>query len=69
MIIRVTFKDPDAVYDALYEVAKEQCENKDGIHSKIGELDEQLSKWIELSEYITIEFDTEAGTATVVPKS
>jgi len=28
---------------------------------------ESLSKWVKYGEYVTIEFDTLAGTATVVP--
>jgi hypothetical protein len=30
-------------------------------------MQEFASRWVKYGEYITIEFDTEAGTATVVP--
>jgi hypothetical protein len=51
----VTFKDPDAVADALKSVPEEEL---------AGEL---LDKFVEYGEYVRLEFDTEAKTARVVP--
>lgn len=35
--------------------------------AKRKELEPTLDKWLRYNEYITIEFDTETGTATVIP--
>ena len=78
MKIKITFKDPDGVYDAITDAVKDQLRNIEGItederetmeESRREGMNELLSKWIEYSEYITIEFDTEAGTAVVCPIS
>lgn len=77
MKIRITFKDPDGVEDAFNEVVDaallplglDDEEAKIVGTKRMEELREFASKWLLDSEYITIEFDTEAGTATVVPVS
>ena len=78
MKIKITFKDPDGAYDAISDLVKDQLRNIEGItdderetmqESRREGMNELLSKWIEYSEYITIEFDTEAGTAVVCPIS
>lgn len=78
MKIKITFKDPDGVYDRISDVVIDQLRNIEGItdderetmeESRREGMNELLSKWIEYSEYITIEFDTEAGTAVVCPIS
>lgn len=75
---RVTLKDPDGVSESIREQAEEiaaeakknpaVAEFADGdwansIQSAIGE---KIAKWVEYGEYVVIEFDTDAGTATVV---
>lgn len=76
MKIKIQFKDPDAPYDAIRESAKEQIAAIKGISEDEAEslidkrhdqIEENLKKWIAFGEYITIEFDTEAKTAIVVP--
>ncbi len=76
MKIRITFKDPDAPYDAIQEAAKEQVEAIEGldadekeslVEGRVESIQEKLNPWIKYGEYITVEFDTEAKTATVIP--
>lgn len=74
MKFMITFKDPDTVADAVNEAAKEALESVDGIddderevlvEKRAEKLREAIEPWIEYGEYVRIEFDTEAGTATV----
>ena len=58
MKIIVTFKTPDAVYYALREQYPEL--------PKSHLVERELSKFIEDGEIIKVEFDTDAGTATVL---
>lgn len=76
MKVRITFKDPDGVYEAIDDAVKESLKT-DGLdkdeaeaiselrHEKVSRV---LSKWVEYGEYVTVEFDTDAGTAIVVEK-
>jgi len=75
MKVRVTFKDPDGVFECIRDTAKESVqametlddeERKDLVESRQDSIGEKLSKWIEYGEYLTVEFDTAAGTARVV---
>jgi len=77
MKISVTFKDPDVVSDAIERAIENTIEPQEGldneavaaiVESKKTDLEEALEKWISYGEYITIEFDTEAKTATVIPQ-
>lgn len=56
MKIVITFKCPDAVPCALFGVSEINKET----------VEESISKWIKYGEYIKVEFDTDAGTATVL---
>lgn len=76
MKLKLTLKDPDGVFEMIREAAESQVEAMEGlddnekeslIESRQEKIDEKLSKWIQYSEYIFIEFDTELGTATVLP--
>ena len=62
MKLRLTFKDPDhqvqglgydGIWDDVTDIGKRKAEKL-------------LKKYVEWDEYITVEFDTDAGTATVV---
>ncbi len=76
MKFRVTIKDPDVLHDAIDEaVDKEVAE----LHLSAEEAEavaelrrekvkDQVGKFVEYGEYYTIEFDTDAGTATVLPQ-
>lgn len=77
MKFQVTFKDPDAMSIHLAEVVKSSLamKTKDLTDHQLELLEEDELKlfeeftkpWIKWGEYVTVEFDTEAGTATVVP--
>lgn len=74
MKITISFKDPDAVdyaIESAVEVAvDEMClpvdESNAVFEIKTGKAREALSKFVEYGEYLRVEFDTEAGTATVL---
>lgn len=74
MKIRVTLKEPDSFHDAIKFAVKKEIEpllsgdkheDKYLADEKTEEVKNFLSKWVQYSEYITVEFDTELGTATV----
>jgi hypothetical protein len=78
MKFTVTFKDPDGPYDSIEEAARESLAAVDGlseeerdelIETRAKGLREQTRKWFKYGEYVNIEIDTEAGTATVLPAS
>ena len=75
MKFRITMKSPDAYGDALNDAAKEQVNAMTGVldddmpdlvDRRYEALDELCSQWFKYSEYVTIEIDTEAKTATVL---
>jgi hypothetical protein len=74
MKFRITLKDPDGVHNSLDEESADSVqsmdldeEEKEAIKAMRREkMSEFAGKWLEYGEYVTIEFDTEAGTATVV---
>lgn len=81
MKFRVTFKDPDGPADCLQEEAQrivdaipgvkdslDDDEREALIDSKQEKLTEFAARWLDCGEYVTVEFDTEAGTAVVVPR-
>ena len=63
MKLSMIFKDPDAVHIAL----KREGLDSDKAGSDGDEIYRAVSKWIKWGEYVRIEVDTEAGTATVLP--
>lgn len=75
MIINITLKDPDGVYDAIQDAAEnslqlaedlDQDEAESLLQSSANKIEESLEPWIEYSEYVRIQIDTEAKTATVL---
>lgn len=75
MKFKVTLKDPDGVFDAVEDVVNE-AEDLKNLHEQEAEaaatarkerLRAFMGAWVEYGEYVTVEFDTEAGTARVVP--
>lgn len=77
MKFRITMEDPDGPYESIQDAAKEQVKAIKGITeseregmlaSRAETLDEFVGKWMEYGEYLVVEFDTEAGTATVIPR-
>lgn len=80
MKIKVTLKDPDTMYDAVVDAVHKNLKTSvQGISNaerealagdRIAEFQSDISdKWMRYGEYLTVEFDTEAGTATVLPAS
>jgi uncharacterized protein YerC len=59
MKVRVTFKTPGVLDDVVSNQSEEA----------IDEALEFVKKYVKYEEYVTIEFDTEAKTATVLPVS
>jgi hypothetical protein len=75
MKINVMLKDPDGVYDSIEQAVEASLPDGLSAREKAAlaearreETSEALRKWIEHGEYVSIEFDTEAMTATVVAK-
>lgn len=75
MKFQVTFKDPDVVDDACDDAGKEsaatvaslsESERADLAESRADEFKALTRRWCRYGEYVTIEFDTEAETASVV---
>lgn len=76
MKVRVTLKDPDTMHDAVVDAAK-RLKKPDDVSDdewesiRIGRAAAAnafiSSRWMEYGEYLVVDFDTEAGTATVVP--
>lgn len=71
MLIRITFKSPDAVYEALKdqlgECPMDECGRDEWEESK-REIKETVSRFVKYDEYVAIEFDTVAKTARVIPQ-
>lgn len=74
MKLKMTLKDPDGVYESIQEAAiKElkaatgitQGERESLIESRHKAISESCRPWIKYGEYLTIEIDTDAGTAVV----
>lgn len=74
---QVTMKDPDGSFESIREEAERQVnampdldddERDTLIDKRVEKLNEFTEQWMEYGEYITIEFDTDAKTATVVKK-
>lgn len=77
MKFQVQLKDPDgfsdSIDDAIAASLKAMTEidedEKDAVKEKRGEkVREAMEKWVEYGEYVTLEFDTDAGTAIVVER-
>jgi hypothetical protein len=76
MKIRVTLKDPDTMHDAVDEAAKRlpkpdgisAAEWRDIYEERAAQAQEVISSWwMQYGEYLEVEFDTDALTATVIP--
>lgn len=61
MKFKMTFKDPDGVWDSLKDAGYDPNDLPTDVDNLVG-------KYIEFSEYLTIEFDIENESVRVVPK-
>lgn len=78
MKFSITFKDPDGPQDSVDDAVRADVE-KLGLasneeqqllcESRREKVWEQIGKWFEYQEYVTIDIDTDADTATVRVKS
>ncbi len=73
MKVKITFKDPDGVYECVRDAVQESLpdgldagEQEELLESRTEATFEKLKQWLRWNEYVTVEFDTEAGTAVVV---
>lgn len=75
MKIKIMFKDPDGVSEAIRELAQSSVNDLDGIsedeketlaEKRQEEYAEALQPWIGYGEYLEVEFDTVAHTVTVI---
>jgi len=75
MKLRITLKDPDGFYEAIREAAENQVAEIQGIsrdeadtliENRHESIAEYMTRWVEYGEYVTIEFDLEEATATVI---
>lgn len=79
MKIQIQMKDPDGPYEAIREAVKTELnpmvqsgelteDEADSLIERRGsELSQKCSKWLKYGEYLTVEIDTDAGTAVVLP--
>lgn len=70
----ITVKNPDSIEDSILRAVEEsmneietknQFEYEDFKSAKVNEIWKACEKWVKYKEYISIEIDTTAGTATV----
>jgi hypothetical protein len=75
MKFRVVMKDPDTLYDAIHEAVAQDVALLRGLSDRerepIAEMRREeavgiAGKWFKYGEYLTIEIDTDAQTATVI---
>lgn len=81
MKIKVVMKDPDTMPDAVREAVEKDVnelrirenlpmdEAEGLIESRTEKMQTLLGRWFQYSEYLAVEFDTEAMTATVLLRS
>lgn len=75
MKFTITMKDPDGPYDCIQDAARNSLkssglsekEQRALIDLRVEKMLETTNKFFEHGEYLSIEIDTEAGTATVLP--
>ena len=64
MKFKITMKDPDGFGNSLADAVADGNDGTD-VEAVQEELEKLTSKWFEYSEYVTIEIDTDTGTARV----
>ena len=68
MKFRVTFKTPSAIADVVKRESSTHSESEVEGLNYAAEMYAATAKFVSYGECITIEFDTETGTAVVVPR-
>lgn len=76
MKFRVTMKDPDTLHDSIVEAVEAELKTIAGLDDGDREAltgkrqvaaADVCGRWFKYSEYLTVEIDTDAGTAVVCP--
>lgn len=75
MKFQIYLKDPSGFDDGLEDASKESVnvpgleeDEKEALREiRSAKIQEMMSHWVEYGECVTLEFDTEAKTARVVP--
>jgi len=77
MKFTVTLKDPDGFYDCVKDAVKESLDELEGLDEqekedllehRLEKTWDKLEKFVDCQEYLRVEFDTDKGTATVLPR-
>lgn len=75
MKFRITMKDPDGIYECTEDAIKRDVAAIPGLSEEEREvvlekrrdaIIDVRARWFEYGDYVTVEIDTDAGTATVV---
>lgn len=68
MKFRITFKTPDVVEDAIRKAvsSNSSSEEENDLDDLRFECEDVVEKFVKYNELITVEFDTESSTATVI---
>jgi hypothetical protein len=67
MIVRIVMKTPDVLFDECNNEAGKITPQRDARKEIANEAYEYIcNKWMRYGEYLTVEFDTEKGTAMVI---
>lgn len=75
MKFRITMKDPDGIYECTEDAIKRDVASIPGLSKDEREavlekrrdaVIDVRDRWFEYGDYVTVEIDTDAGTATVV---
>ena len=74
MKFRVTMKEPDCLYEPVYDAVNETVKDMTGdaeereavAEMRAEKVRELCSKWFRHGEYLEVEIDTDAKTCTVV---
>jgi len=81
MKFTVSLKDPDGFYECVADAVDNKLQVRMGVskaqlatgglrelrQEALKDVWDKLSKFVEYKEYVLLEFDTDAGTARVVP--
>ncbi len=77
MILRITLRDPDGVWESIDNVIRSavradclplsEDEQEALVESRREQVNQSLGRWLDYGQYLTVEVDTEANTVRVVP--
>ena len=59
--LQITLKNPDSVWDSIRDAGIDPNKVDESVFGEV------LNKFVEYGEYVTIELDSETGTASFIP--